>query len=141
MLRFRIDGCADVRVPPEQGSHRADELWRTTCFELFLAGPDGTYREFNFSPSGQWAAYRFNGYRTGAGNFDPVREPRITTDSGQSVLTVTVFLDEAELGASSHASLTAVIEEKGGRLSYWAHNHLGSKPDFHNPTCFVLPVP
>ena len=141
MLRFRIDGCQDVVVPPSRPPARADELWKTTCFELFLVGPGGSYREFNFSPSGQWAAYRFAGYRNLAEDHELVASPEITVDSGQSVLTFTVFLDAAELAGSSHASLTAVIEEAGGRLSYWAGQHPGIKPDFHNPACFVLPVP
>lgn len=141
MLRFRVDGCADVVVPPRTTPARADDLWKTTCFELFLAGPGGSYREFNFSPSGQWAAYRFAGYRNLAGNYEPLTPPEIAVDSGRSVLTFTVFLDAAELTESSHASLTAVIEEAGGRLSYWAGQHPGIKPDFHNPACFVLPVP
>ena len=39
---------------------RADELWKTTCFEAFLR-PLGEerYREWNFAPSSQWAAYDF----------------------------------------------------------------------------------
>lgn len=43
---------------------RADELWQTTCFELFLRRPgEETYLEYNFAPSGQWAAYGFDAYR------------------------------------------------------------------------------
>ena len=49
-------------APVEPG--RADGLWRSTCFELFLLDPaTGGYREFNFSPSGEWAAYEFDSYR------------------------------------------------------------------------------
>ena len=38
-------------------------------------------------------------------------------------------------------ALCAVIEEQGGQKSYWAARHAGEKPDFHNPACFILPVP
>ena len=141
MLRFRLDGCQHVVLPPVAAAGRGDELWKTTCFELFLAGSGGNYREFNFSPSGQWAAYSFAGYRNRTGDFDPVAAPEIALDSGASVLTFTVFLDAADLEGASHASLTAVIEERDGKLSYWAPLHPGSKPDFHNPACFVLPIP
>ena len=45
---------------------RTDELWRSTCFELFLRfDDDERYVEFNFSPSTRWAAYAFDGYREG----------------------------------------------------------------------------
>lgn len=141
MLRYRLDGCTDVVLPKRRSTARTDELWRSTCFELFLSDGGGRYREYNFSPDGRWAAYAFNGYRNRVGNHDPVAVPEIAMDSGQSVLTVTVFLDEAELAGASHAALTAVVEEARGRMSYWALRHPGLKPDFHEPTCFVLPVP
>jgi hypothetical protein len=141
MLRYRLDGCEDVILPKGRGTGQTDELWQSTCFELFLADGGGRYREFNFAPDGRWAAYAFGGYRNRVGDHDPVTMPEIAMDSGLSVLTVTVFLDEAELAGASHAALTAVVEERGGRMSYWALRHPGLKPDFHEPTCFVLPVP
>jgi hypothetical protein len=140
MLRFRVDGCRELVVPAANGGGRGDELWKTTCFELFLAERSGRYREFNFSPSGQWAAYAFDGYRTGKRDFDPVKRPRISVDKGRSVFTLTVFIDKAELDKVSHVSLCAVLEEQKEMLSYWAVRHPDIKPDFHNPACFVLPV-
>ena len=103
--------------------------------------PDGRYREFNFSPSGQWAAYDFHGYRTGMSEYEPAAAPRIETDQGLSVSTLTVFLPESEFADVQFAALCAVIEEQGGQKSYWAARHAGEKPDFHNPACFILPVP
>lgn len=141
MLRFRIDGCSDLVIPPPAGDGRADELWKTTCCELFLAGPGGRYREFNFSPSGRWAAWEFTGYRTARVDVDPVVRPMVSIDSGRKVFTLTVFLDKAEFLRATRIALTAVLEEKRGRMSYWAARHGGLKPDFHEPSCFVLPVP
>jgi hypothetical protein len=140
MLRYRIDGCGDLAVPGKAESARAEDLWQTTCCEMFLAGADGCYREFNFSPSGQWAAYAFAGYRTNRSDFDPLRAPEIAIDSGPSVFTLTVFLDEAELAQVHRVAFCSVLEENKGRLSYWAAQHPGLRPDFHNPACFVLPV-
>lgn len=55
-----------LALPAATVPARADGLWQRTCFELFLRDPDtGSYLEFNFSPSGEWAAYRFDGYREG----------------------------------------------------------------------------
>lgn len=141
MLRFRLDGCGALVLPPRSEPGRADGLWQTTCGELFLALPDGRYREFNFSPSGQWAAYDFSGYRTGMRDYQPASAPRIETDQGLSVSTLTVFLPQVEFAEARAAALCAVIEEKGGQRSYWAERHGGERPDFHNPACFVLPVP
>ena len=53
-------------IPKLSEPWRADELWQTTCFEAFLMAEDGAgYREWNFAPTGNWAAYDFTGYRDG----------------------------------------------------------------------------
>ena len=51
-------------IPPVREPWRKDELWKTTCFEAFFAAADADgYREWNFAPRGNWAAYDFTGYR------------------------------------------------------------------------------
>ena len=140
MLRWRVDGGQKLLVPPRRSPARADDLWKTTCFELFLAFEGGRYREFNFSPSGQWAAWDFSGYRSRTGDYTPVAIPSISADSGHRVFTTTVFIDAAELAGARAASLTAVLQEKDKRLSYWAARHPDLNPDFHNPACFVIPL-
>jgi hypothetical protein len=48
-------------VPAAVAAARTDELWRHTCFEAFVrTSPAPAYYEFNFAPSTQWAAYRFD---------------------------------------------------------------------------------
>jgi hypothetical protein len=140
MLRYRVDGCRDLVVPPFRGKGRHGELWKTTCFELFLYDGAGRYREFNFSPSGQWALYEFSGYRNLAGDAKPRQIPEIKHETGEKVFMETVFIDRRELDGAESASLAAVIEEKGGRPSYWALVHSGLKPDFHDPACFRIPL-
>jgi hypothetical protein len=138
-LRYTIGAAPDaLRVPPAAPRERTDGLWRTTCLELFLAGATGGYHEFNFAPSGQWAAYRFTGVRAGMAPLDlPVR-PAIAWDSAALVLSVR--LPWAELGAAM-LGITAVIEERNGTKSYWALRHGKDRPDFHDPDCFVLQLP
>lgn len=140
MLRYRVDGCGRLEVPAFRGRGRADELWKTTCFELFLYDGAGRYRELNFSPSGQWAAHGFSGYRNLVGPFEPRETPRIEHETGTSVFVQTVFLDRRDLEGAESAALAAVIEEQGGRPSYWAMAHPGLKPDFHDPACFRIPL-
>ncbi|MGL1576692.1 hypothetical protein ACSTHJ_00150, partial [Vibrio parahaemolyticus] len=36
-LRFKVAGAQALIVPPLAGKGRADGLWQTTCFELFIA--------------------------------------------------------------------------------------------------------
>ena len=80
-LRWRIEGAAKVILPSFTGRTRADDLWQTTCCEMFLLPIDGgSYAEFNFSPSEAWAAYDFAGWRQGMRDrpisHDPVITPR-----------------------------------------------------------------
>ncbi|WP_305096065.1 DOMON-like domain-containing protein [Croceibacterium aestuarii] len=137
MLRYRVDGCTDLVIPPYRGIGRADELWKTTCCELFVYDGGGHYREFNFSPSGQWAGYAFSGYRNRDGEASLRDWPEIKHDTGASVYVQTVFLPMAIAGGAERAGLAMVIEEEGGRPSYWALAHNGLKPDFHDPACFT----
>jgi len=138
-LRWRVEGAQALVLPSFAGRGRADELWQTTCFELFVkpAGGGG-YAEFNFSPSQQWAAYDFSAYRDGMAERAMPRAPVCTPRRGQSVLIFDVALPFAALPSLPFDfGLTAVIEEEGGRKSYWAIAHREDKPDFHCEACFA----
>lgn len=141
VLRWVIMGVDALAVPPFAGKGRGEELWQTTCGELFLKDRDGPgYREFNFSPSERWAAYRFSGYREGMAEED-IPSPEVSSDGGQFLFVISVLLDAAILEGSDVAGLSAVIDEKDGTRSYWALAHPPGKPDFHHEACFTLPLP
>jgi hypothetical protein len=137
-LSYSIRGdLSRLAVPAARRPAPGARLWQHTCCEAFLAQPSGAaYREYNFSPSGEWAAYAFERYREGAAVDVP--DPRIELRS---------TLDELELRARIElapgkmlAALCAVIEEAGGGLSYWALRHPPGKPDFHHPAGFALEI-
>lgn len=139
-LRWRIDGVRCLVVPPFAGKGRADNLWQTTCFELFLKPPGGAgYSEFNLSPSERWAAYDFTGYREGMSERPFAREPNCIMRIGRAMAIFDVELPRAQMPVPPCAvGLTAVIEEEGGQLSYWALAHgSAERPDFHDPACFI----
>jgi hypothetical protein len=145
-LLYRLDAeLATLRIPAVAAARRADELWRHTCFEAFLAPPSKTqYLEYNFSPSGAWAAYRFEDYRQGMAPLewgaDPVVECRVA--SGGLELRAVLDLGWVDLVwpeglGALRLGLTAVIEDGSGGLSYWALAHASEKPDFHHAGSFV----
>ena len=147
-LRFRylVTGrLSDVRVPAVSKPTRADELWKRTCFEAFVRGEGRAYYEFNFASSTQWAAYEFNGYRTGMRAVENLSAPAIVIASDETRLELSVSLAFDRLtalpDAAWHLGLSAVIEETNGRKSYWALAHPPGKPDFHHTDCFVLTLP
>ncbi|WP_228243911.1 DOMON-like domain-containing protein [Porphyrobacter sp. GA68] len=139
-LRWRIEGAQRLCVPRLTGRRRADELWRTTCFELFVQPEGGSsYQEWNFSPSQSWASYDFVGCRSGMTAPDVPRPPVITWRGGASGLRLMdVAIARAGLPPLPwRYGLTAVLEEEGGRVSFWAAVHRAEKPDFHDPACFT----
>ena len=146
-LAYRIDGDVSRLALPAAGpALRTDDLWRHSCFEAFLqadAGPD--YLEFNFSPSGAWAAYRFSARRKGRES-PRLTAPRMEVRHGADWLTMNIQLSLAGIAefaapATVSAGLAAVIEDARGGLSYWALAHGAAPPDFHDPATFTLRLP
>lgn len=145
-VSYRLEGeISRLYIPARHAPRVADDLWRRTCFELFVSRKDRlAYRELNFSPSGEWAAYAFARYRQrdAETKLAPL-DPRINLRQSAETLELeaVVPLDRLSLGDCNAAlalALCAVIEERNGRLSYWALTHPLEKPDFHHPDAFVL---
>ncbi len=135
LLSFEVAGDTPL-LPPRAAPVRTDGLWQATCFELFVQGAGAGYAEFNFSPSTQWAAYAFAGYREGMTPLPidpPIIEP---VENGMRIT-----LDFPVAAEQIHIGLSAVIEEPDGTKSYWALAHPPGKPDFHHPACFALELP
>jgi len=111
--------------------------------EAFVAPEGGPrYLELNFSPSGEWAAYTFSGYRTAMVVDEDVEAPLIAVTPGHGELTVEVEVSLRCLrgGSAAAIALAAVIEETGGQLSYWALHHPPGRPDFHHACGFALRI-
>ncbi|WP_188821042.1 DOMON-like domain-containing protein [Novosphingobium indicum] len=141
-VRWKIMGCGKLVVPAFAGKGRADELWKTTCFELFLQAPnDAGYIEINLSPSERWNVYDFSGRREGMIERPMPREPDCTIRLGTDMAIFDAAIPATGLPpAPLKAGFTAVIEEQGGVKSYWAVMHNADAPDFHDPACFLEEV-
>jgi len=147
-LAFQLTGdISQLRVPASALPRRTDRLWTHTCFEAFIGLQDqSAYYEFNLSPSSEWAAYAFHGYRAAA-PFEPARsEPRIRAEQTEDTLALDSMLRLRELPLiASHTplmlGLAAVIEDTTGALSYWALKHRPGRPDFHHADAFALALP
>ncbi len=137
-FRYLVEGAERLVLPDPQDPGRTDELWRTTCFEAFVGGDDAVYREYNFAPSGQWAAYVFDALRDGMRNAGD--EAEVWLEGGETWIAVEAAVSAA-IAPGSPLNLTAVIEEDGGIKSYWALAHPDGPPDFHNRDCFVAHLP
>ena len=126
---FRLRGdISKLVISPPTASERADNLWRTTCFELFVNGEGASYREYNFSPSGQWAAYQFDDHRSGMREIDVRVEAELYQENSELQLSVEI---RTEFANPVMVGLTAVIEETDGVIRYWSTAFAPGKPDFH----------
>ena len=144
-LAFCADGdLGRVRVPEPRAPRSVTQLWAHTCFEAFVAIEDAAaYHEFNFSPSGEWAAYAFRSYRDGALLEDETVAPVIVVHAagGRLALDADVPLERLSprhSRAPLQLGLSAVVEGTDGTLSYWALRHPAGKPDFHQRDSRVL---
>ncbi len=147
-LRYLVTGhVASIHIPAPCTVRRAEGLWRRTCFEAFLRTPGNPrYWELNLSPSGEWALWRFEGYRAGVTSppvpSPPVIEVRQTPDALELEANVEVpTLDLDPCKAAIRLGLAVVVEEAGGRCSYWALAHPVDRPDFHHPDSLTLELP
>lgn len=150
-LQFDLFGAVDTLCMPSWvGTGRADGLWQHTCAELFVRRVgDPAYQEFNFSPSGQWAAYRFSSERVRdplAESQHPALPPTIQTLTTAESIRITIRLPLSCLpatgqGGALRLGLSLVAEHHDGALSYWAlHHPRADRPDFHHPEGCVLPL-
>ncbi len=100
-------------------------LWRRDVAEFFLIAANGSYQEFNLSPTGAWWSARFRGYRdqSGACLCDSVVTTAARSRSGwKASLSVLV----SEVLEWERFQVTAII---GGR--FFSTGDCSGEPDFH----------
>lgn len=142
-LRYTLRAdMARIRVGPEAEPRLGHELWKHTCFEAFIRPGDSPgYYEFNFSPTRQWAVYRFSGYREGMTPMAMANPPQILVERAADHLeleaTFRMPLSAAD-ASPLRLAVTAVLEEENGRLCYWSGRHPDGNPDFHHPDGFAF---
>ena len=144
VYRWRDWAATPIVGARAENPQRRDELWRTTCAEIFVALDNepytgGPYLEFNFSPTGDWAAYRFDRTRTGMRPYVWAGDeaPRFVLLGSSADLTLEVLLPLATLRLGSHRVAYASVVETANGLSYWALKHPTDRPDFHHPASFA----
>ncbi len=112
-----------------------------TCLEAFLRRSGGEeYREWNFAPSGQWAAYDFSAYREGMTNAEIEAPPYIRMEDNLTwwTLGATIAVD---------AGLQWDLNSRPFSRRRTAPSPTGrsrirpGKPDFHAPDCFAAKLP
>ncbi len=132
---FRLQGdVSQIKIPQHRPPARTDELWKSTCFEIFWQ-PAGakSYREFNLSPSSCWAAYDFDSFRKGMRDA-PVPAISLASSHNDRELILKASI-AADLPDPAQVALNAIVEGLDGKLQYWALAFAPGKPDFHAALC------
>ncbi|MDR3054506.1 MAG: DOMON-like domain-containing protein [Zoogloeaceae bacterium] len=140
-LDYRLTGdLSTLILPTPQTPLDPQRLWAHTCCEIFLAQPASpAYREYNFSPSGQWAAYGFSAYRQkSAWENPPAPRMEWRRENDELLLQVTLPVAAFLSTASPQLALSVVLEFTDGRLAYYALQHPAGAPDFHHRSSFTL---
>lgn len=147
-LHYSLTGkIEEVALPSlSLDPRRKDELWKTTCFEFFLARRDqAEYWEFNLSPSGDWNVYHMDAYRR-VGFREETLIPGLQLDvrkdttalSLKTVVDVNFVLKSGLSSQIFEAGISAVIQMKNGHETYWALTHPAPLVDFHTRESFTL---
>jgi hypothetical protein len=136
-ISFLIKGDLNQISWPED-VQTSEALWKHTCFEYFIAAVDDEYYyEFNQSPSGAWASYRFSRYRT-----DMTIAENIVADKFLMSLdeeTCDVQLEVAfPHGSEFQLGLSVILEDMNAQLHYFSLSHPQDKPDFHAREHYAL---
>ena len=120
-----------------------DNLWQSTCCELFIAQPRSTnYVEWNFATDGRYALYYFDEIRKRA---DEDTQTRARTSLAPLAMQVEQLEHSFKMAIdlplkSIHDFVghpawqfqpTAILATADGQLSYWAPAHPRPEPDFH----------
>ncbi|MCB9061602.1 MAG: hypothetical protein H6622_08780 [Halobacteriovoraceae bacterium] len=131
---YSLAGDIDKISFPQINSspQRKDNLWTTTCFELFIKYDDLQYLEFNFSPSQNWNVYHFKSYRDKSPNVFDIDNISIESTYSNNKFSLAVGIDHCPfINHPKEIHPCAVIEIKNSETYYYSNIHLGNKPDFH----------
>ncbi len=139
-LEFRLSGPLEKLLIPTkaQAPRFRDELWKRTCFEAFLGNKDSE-AYWEFSPSRDWAIYRFKSYRERI-EIDQLEliDLVIQQERYPGDLILKIDIKPKDLFKVDRVGLTAVLEHDSQKTSYWALTHAREKPDFHAPESLIV---
>lgn len=147
LIEYRVEGQLDHIGWPAPCSviSRCQHLWRKTCFEFFLGIPgDPAYWEVNLDPNGCWNVYHFTGYRQGMREEEAADRPFCAAVMDTTMFSLSGWIDIHRFvvdKAGLEVAVAAVILDRAGVAGYWAIDHLGKGPDFHNRRSFLVDLP
>ena len=141
-LHFRISGALkNYQFPQKDILKRANELWKATCFELFLANSKiQSYYEINISSMLHWNVYSLKKYRAEPKEFIIFSKPFIEIREGDQSYKIDFELEckELYLAEFDQYNLAVILLNMENKREFWTLNPVGESPDFHNRDGFIF---
>jgi len=141
-LHFRISGALkNYQFSKKDRLKRANELWKATCFELFLANSKTqSYYEINISSTLHWNIYCLEAYRAEPKEFIVSNEPliKIREDKHRYEIDFELECKELNLAEFDQYNLAVILLNIENEREFWAVNPVRESPDFHNRIGFSL---
>jgi hypothetical protein len=142
LISFTVQGKLDNYFFPETSKlQRVNELWKATCFELFLANSkEEAYYELNFSSSLAWNFYVLKEYRA---EVKEVKEVKLLSEATIQVFRekerfkIELVLEGFDFENFDIFNLTCILLTKESKRNFWSSKKMNYKPDFHHRKYFL----
>jgi hypothetical protein len=128
-----------IRYPNGAWAQFKDQLWQHTCLECFIGLNQQQYIELNFSPSHEYAHYRFESYRSTPQSLHwdkPIQQLNTQSQVVEWRLRQLIPFDAIDW---IDINVSMVVELHNGDKGYFALRHPAEKPDFHDRRLWVAP--
>jgi hypothetical protein len=138
---FEITGEIENYLFDEQETEkREDELWKRTCFELFIANNKSSqYYELNLSPSTEWNFYTFDDYKKNMREERSISLPSISFHHNKESYSISVIFDlKKELLDSISFNLAVILLDKNNIRHFYSINRKDGQVDFHDRVYWSL---
>ncbi len=119
---------------------RENELWKRTCFELFIAPKSkSNYNELNISPSSEWNFYHFSNYKIGMKEDKDISKPSIYSSIRKNhyLLSCKFTINNKILEDKLIFNLAVILLDKKGLRHFYSINRKRGVVDFHNREYWV----
>ena len=138
-ISFTVKGKVDeYYFPATSKPQRANELWKATCFELFLADSKAeTYYELNFSSSLAWNFYALKHYRAEVSEVKLLNDPIIQVFEENESFKIELELEGFDFSKFDICNLTCILLTKENERTFWSSKKMDEKPDFHDRKYFL----
>lgn len=138
-ISFVVKGALDEYVFPSTSTpKRANELWKATCFELFLANEnEEAYYELNFSSSLAWNFYALDAYRGKVEEIELFSMPKIEVFEAKNSFKILFELRVKNLEKFELYNVASILLNQEHERTFWTLKHLKTKPDFHDREAFL----